>query len=96
MKNIDDPKCRLTWVVSLRNSGKHRTNTLLNGIAKVAEFSKSIEDKRELYILLEDEEYSKGYLTKPQEAVCVDNVIFYLVIYYFSIKKQPARRVKKI
>ena len=87
---------RLTWVVSLRNSGKHRTNTLLNGIAKVAKFSTSIEGKRELYILLEDEEYSKGYLTKPQEAVCVDNVIFYLVIYNFSIKKQPARRVKKI
>ena len=93
---MDDPKCRLTCVPSLWNSGKQRTNTLLNGIAKVAEFSKSIEDKRELYILLEDEEYSKGYLTKPQEAVCVDNLIFYLVIYYFSIKKQPARSVKKI
>ena len=66
---MDDPKCRLTCVPSLWNSGKQRTNTLLNGIAKVAEFSKSIEDKRELYILLEDEEYSKGYLTKPQEAV---------------------------
>ena len=46
---MDDPKCRLTCVPSLWNSGKQRTNTLLNGIAKVAEFSKSIEDKRELY-----------------------------------------------
>ena len=93
---MDDPKCRLTCVPSLWNSGKQRTNTLLNGIAKVAEFSKSIEDKRELYILLEDKEYCKGYLTNPQEAVCVDIVIFYIGLYYFSIKKQPARRVKKI